>query len=66
MLLFEQVKLQRPPPPYRVAAPAPYGCSPRPVWLQEDDQYPLTREGRLALGLEDDDDLEDWAQARGG
>ena len=35
-----------------------------PLFEQEDDQYPLTREGRLALGLEDDDDLEDWAQVR--
>ena len=35
-----------------------------PLFDQEDEHYPLTREGRLALGLEDDDALEDWAQAR--
>ena len=36
--------------------------SPNP--MQDDEHYPLTREGRLALGLEDDAELEDWAQAR--
>lgn len=35
-----------------------------PLFEQEDDQYLLTREGRLALGLAEDDDLEDWAQVR--
>ena len=35
-----------------------------PLFEQDDEHYPLTREGRLALGLEDDAELEDWAQAR--
>ena len=35
-----------------------------PLFEQEDVSYLLTREGRLALDLEEDDDLEEWAQAR--
>jgi len=34
-----------------------------PLFEQEDTTYPLTREGRLALGRAEDDDLDDWKTA---